>query len=97
MVRRRSSRTRRTPKKKKTVLRTAKTRGAVLARSAGLSIEDDRLVGAGVSFVETPNRGGDHPQVFYEKELLHVLPESHCRRVRSRFMALRDILNVSCP
>ncbi len=97
MVRRRSSRTRRTRKKKKTVLRTAKTRGAVLARSAGLSIEDDRLVGAGVSFVETPNRGGDHPQVFYEKELLHVLPESHCWRVRSRFMALRDILNVSCP
>ena len=59
MVRRRSSRTRRTPKKKKTALRTTKARGAALARRAGLSIEDDRLVGAGVSFVETPNRGGD--------------------------------------
>jgi N-acetylmuramoyl-L-alanine amidase len=56
MVRKRSIRTRRTPKKKKTALRTAK---APIARSAGLSIEDDRLVGAGVFFVETPNRGGD--------------------------------------
>lgn len=59
MVRRRSSRTRRTPKKKKTGLGIAKARGVALARSAGLSIEDDRLVGAGVSFVETPNRGDD--------------------------------------
>ena len=59
MVRRRSSRTRRTPKKKKTGVGIAKARGVALARSAGLSIEDDRLVGAGVSFVETPNRGDD--------------------------------------
>jgi N-acetylmuramoyl-L-alanine amidase len=40
-------------------LRTAKARGAAIARGSGLSIEDDRLVGAGVSFVETPNKGGD--------------------------------------
>ena len=54
MVRRRSSRTHRTLKKKKPALKAAKTRGAALARSAGLSVEDGRLVGAGVSFVETP-------------------------------------------
>ena len=59
IARRRPSRRRRTPKKKKTVLRTAKARGAAIARGSGLSIEDDRLVGAGVSFVETPNKGGD--------------------------------------
>ncbi|MBC7839448.1 MAG: N-acetylmuramoyl-L-alanine amidase, partial [Nitrospiraceae bacterium] len=58
IARRRPSRRRRTPKKK-TVLRTAKARGAAIARGSGLSIEDDRLVGAGVSFVETPNKGGD--------------------------------------
>ncbi len=43
----------------KTVLRTAKARGAAIARSSGLSIENDRLVGDDVSFVETPNKGGD--------------------------------------
>ena len=59
MARRRSSRTRRTTKKKKTVLRTAKARGTAIARSVGLSIEDDRLVGEGVSFIESPNKGGD--------------------------------------
>lgn len=59
MVRRRSSKTRRTPKKIKTALRTAKARGTAIARSSGLSIEDDRLVGAGVSFIESPNKGGD--------------------------------------
>ena len=59
MARRRSSRTRRTPKKKKTALRIAKPRGAAIARSVGLSIEDDRLVGENVFFVETPNKGGD--------------------------------------
>lgn len=58
IARRRPSRRRRTPKEK-TVLRTAKARGAAIARGSGLSIEDDRLVGAGVSFVETPNKGGD--------------------------------------
>ncbi|MBC7838540.1 MAG: N-acetylmuramoyl-L-alanine amidase [Nitrospiraceae bacterium] len=59
MARRRPSSRRRTPKKKKTVLRTAKARGTAIARSLGLSIEDDRLVGGNVSFVETPNKGGD--------------------------------------
>ncbi|TKB90219.1 MAG: N-acetylmuramoyl-L-alanine amidase [Nitrospira sp.] len=59
MVRRKSSQTRRTPKKKKTALRTAKARGTAIARSVSLSIEDDRLVGADVSFVETSNKGGD--------------------------------------
>jgi N-acetylmuramoyl-L-alanine amidase len=56
MVRRKSSRK---PKKKKTALRTVKTRRTAIPRGGGLSIEDDRLVGAGVSFVETPNKGGD--------------------------------------
>ena len=59
MAGRRPSRRRCTPKKKKTVLRTASARGAAIARSLGLSIEDDRLVGGNVSFVETPNKGGD--------------------------------------
>ena len=56
MVRRKSSRK---PKKKKTALRTVKTRRTAIPRGGGLSIEDDRLVGADVSFVETPNKGGD--------------------------------------
>jgi len=59
MARTGSSGGRRAPRKKKTALRTAKARHAAIARSSGLSIEDDRLVGAGVSFVETPNNGGD--------------------------------------
>ncbi|HSL06079.1 MAG TPA: N-acetylmuramoyl-L-alanine amidase [Nitrospiraceae bacterium] len=59
MVHRGPSGKRRTPKKKKTALRMAQARGIAIARSPDLSIEDDRLVGAGVSFVETPNKGGD--------------------------------------
>ena len=59
MARRRFSRTSRTPKKKKAALRTVKARSTAIARSVGLSIEDDRLVGAGVSFIETPNKGGN--------------------------------------
>ena len=59
IVRRRSSRTRRTSKKKKTALRTTRALGTAIARSFGLSIKDDRLVGSEVSFVETPNKGGD--------------------------------------
>lgn len=59
MARKGSSGRRRAPRKKKTALRTAKARDTAIARSSGLSIEDDRLVGAGVSFVETPNNGGD--------------------------------------
>jgi N-acetylmuramoyl-L-alanine amidase len=37
----------------------AKARAAAIAPSTGLSIEDDRLVGDDVSFIETPNKGGD--------------------------------------
>ena len=59
MARRGSSKRRRAPRKKKTALRTTKARGTAIARSFGLSIEDDRLVGAGLSFVETRNKGGD--------------------------------------
>ena len=59
IVRRRSSGTRRRSKKKKTALGIAKVRGIAIARGSGLSIEDDWLVGAGVSFVETSNQGGD--------------------------------------
>jgi len=54
-----SSRRRSSPRKKKATARTAAVRKAVIAPSAGLSIEDDRLVGEDVSFVETPNKGGD--------------------------------------
>jgi len=50
------SKRRRTPRRRK---KTAKARGTAIARSSGLSIEDDRLVGVGVSFIETPNKGGD--------------------------------------
>jgi hypothetical protein len=56
MARRRSSRTRRAPKKKKAAFRTVKTRSPAIARSVGFPIEDDRLVGAGVSFIETSNK-----------------------------------------
>jgi len=59
MARRGSLSRRRAPRKKKVALRTAKSRGTAITRSSGLSIEDDRLVGSGVSFVETPNKGGD--------------------------------------
>lgn len=58
MARRRSSKRRPVPRKK-TALRTTRARRTAIARSSGLSIEDDRLVGAGVSFVETPNKGDD--------------------------------------
>jgi N-acetylmuramoyl-L-alanine amidase len=64
LARRRSSRTRRAPKKKKAALRTVKTRSPAIARGVGFSIEDDRLVGAGVSFVETPNKGGDFSPLY---------------------------------
>lgn len=58
MVRAGSSRRRRGPRKQ-TILRTAKARDTAIAPGSGLSIEDDRLVGEDVSFVETPNKGGD--------------------------------------
>lgn len=49
---------RRTPRKKKAAVRSAGMRHTTIARSSGLSIEDNRLVGGNVSFVETPNQGG---------------------------------------
>jgi N-acetylmuramoyl-L-alanine amidase len=59
MARRALSRRRPVSKRKKVTLRAAPARRTAIARSSGLSIEDDRLVGAGVSFIETPNKGGD--------------------------------------
>lgn len=48
----------RTQRKKKAALRSARIRRTTVSRSSGLSIEDHRLVGSNVSFVETPNKGG---------------------------------------
>ncbi len=53
------SRRRPVSKREKVTVRAAPARSTAIARSVGLSIEDDRLVGAGVSFIETPNKGGD--------------------------------------
>jgi N-acetylmuramoyl-L-alanine amidase len=53
------SKKRRAPRKKKVALRSAGISHTAIARSSGLSIEDHRLVGGNVSFVETPNKGGD--------------------------------------
>lgn len=58
MARAGSLKRRRAQKKKKTAIKGSRTRHTALARSSGLSIEDDRLVGGNVSFVETPNQGG---------------------------------------
>ena len=59
MARTGPSNRRRVPRKKKSTAATAKRRADAVASTSGLSIEDDRLVGTGVSFVETPNKGGD--------------------------------------
>jgi N-acetylmuramoyl-L-alanine amidase len=59
MARRGSSRRRSVPKKKKVTVRTAAARKAAIAPRSVLSIKGNRLVGPGVSFVETPNKGGD--------------------------------------
>lgn len=59
MARAGSLRRRSSPKKKKTALGTAKARAVAIAGTSSLSIENDRLVGEGVTFVETPNKGGD--------------------------------------
>ena len=59
MARTGSSRKRSAPRKKKTALSTATMRAAAVAPRPGLSIKNDRLVGDDVSFVETPNKGGD--------------------------------------
>lgn len=58
MARTGPSRRRRVPRKKKATAATAKRRAASVASRSGLSIEDDRLVGEGVVYVETPNKGG---------------------------------------
>jgi hypothetical protein len=59
MARRALSRRHHVPRKKKATARAAPVRATAISRSSGLSIEDDRLVGGNVSFVETPNKGGD--------------------------------------
>ena len=59
MARRGSSRRRSAPKKKKVTVRTAAARKAAIAPRSAFSIQGNRLVGPGVSFVETPNKGGD--------------------------------------
>jgi N-acetylmuramoyl-L-alanine amidase len=63
-----SSRKHSSTRKKKSTLGRAVARDAAIAGGPGLSIEDDRLVGEDVSFVETPNKGGDlapHYLVFH--------------------------------
>lgn len=59
MVRRGSSRKRRTSRKKQITVGAASARKAVIAKKSALSIVDDLLIGPGVSFVETSNKGGD--------------------------------------
>jgi N-acetylmuramoyl-L-alanine amidase len=59
MARRGSSRRRSVPRKKKVTVRPAAARKAAIAPRLGLSIKGNRLVGPGVSFIETPNKGGD--------------------------------------
>ncbi len=59
MARTRSSRKRSAPKGKKATPATGRRRAAATAPRASLSIEKDRLVGTGVSFIETPNKGGE--------------------------------------
>jgi N-acetylmuramoyl-L-alanine amidase len=50
---------RRTSRKKKVTAGASSARKAVTAKSSALSIVDDLLAGPGVTFVETPNKGGD--------------------------------------
>lgn len=59
MARRGSSRRRSASKKKKVTARAAAARKAAVVPRLVLSIKGNRLVGPGVSFVETPNKGGD--------------------------------------
>ncbi len=59
MARRKSLSRRSAPRKKKIVERTSAARKAATAKSSALTIVDDLLIGPGVSFVETPNKGGD--------------------------------------
>jgi hypothetical protein len=50
---------RRISQKKKATAGASAPRKAAIAPPVGLSIKNDRLVGPGVSFIETPNKGGD--------------------------------------
>jgi hypothetical protein len=59
MARRALSRRRHVSKRKKVTARAAPARRTGIARGVGFSTEDDRLVAAGVSFIETSNKGGD--------------------------------------
>lgn len=59
MARRGSSKRRSVTKKKKVTVRTASARKAAPAPRSAFSIQGNRLVGPGVFFVETPNKGGD--------------------------------------
>lgn len=54
-----SLRRRSAPRRKKATASTGKRRVVAAAPTSSLSIENDRLVGADVSFVETPNKGGE--------------------------------------
>lgn len=54
-----TSRKRSAPKKKAATPESVARRKAAVAGPAPLSIENHRLVGDGVSFVETPNKGGE--------------------------------------
>lgn len=59
MARRGFSKRRSVTNKKKVTARTASARKAAIAPRLAFSIQGNRLVGPGVSFVETPNKGGD--------------------------------------
>lgn len=59
MARRRASRRSGSPKRKPASTRAARAYTVAVGEGRPLSIEDHRLVGDGVSFVETPNKGGE--------------------------------------
>lgn len=59
MARKRASKPNGSPKRKHASARAARAYAAAVGEGRSLSIEDHRLVGAGVSFVETPNKGGE--------------------------------------
>ena len=59
MARRGSSKRRSVTNKKKVTVGTASARKAAIAPRPAFSIQGNRLVGPGVFFVETPNKGGD--------------------------------------
>ena len=59
MARTGSARKRTSPKKRAATSGAGRKRAAVVAGPTPLAIKDHRLVGDGVSFVETPNKGGE--------------------------------------